>query len=58
MPHADILVPDGYQKREAGPFLSKYETLNLCRTDSNIPTSRWYGMDIALYRIINSVATQ
>ena len=40
MSHADVLVCDGDQQQEAGPSLSKYERLKLCRSASNVPTNR------------------
>ena len=65
------LVCDGDQQQEAGPSFSKYGRLKLCRSASNVPTNRstgvasaesrngrWYWLDVALYHIINYVATQ
>ena len=64
--HADVLVCDGDQQQEAGPSFSKYGRLKLCGSASNELTNRsaearngkWYGLDVTLYRKINSVATQ
>ena len=41
MSHADVLlVCDGDQEQEAGPSISKYGRLKLCRSASNILTNR------------------
>ena len=41
MSHADVLVYDGDQQQEAGPSFSRYGRLKLCRSASNVPTSRY-----------------
>ena len=38
--HLDILVCDGDQQQATGPSFSKYGGLKLCRSASNVPTSR------------------
>ena len=73
MSHADVLVCDGDQQQEAGSSFSEYGRLKLCRSACNVLTNRsaeyhqlraearngkWYRRDVALYRIINIVATQ
>ena len=40
MSHADDLVCNGDQHQEEEPSFSKYERLKLCRSASNVPTSR------------------
>ena len=40
MSHTDVLVCDGDQQQEAVPFFFKYVRLTLCRSASNVPTSR------------------
>ena len=40
MSHADVFVCDRDQQQEAGPSFSKYGRLKLCKSASNVPTSR------------------
>ena len=44
MSHADIFVCDCDQQQETGPSFSKYGRLKLCRSASNVPTSRSIDM--------------
>ena len=40
MSHAEVLVCDGDQQQEAGPYVSKYGRLKLCISASKVPTNR------------------